>query len=139
MERIVFGHFFLYANQYRKSFDQDNFYVGKLIGYFLHTTERNSQLINELKKEFMNQTGHFFLLPQLYLLLCSFECQTSKKMDRYAQVAMLQLEIINHRLFKLDYEVQARQRRGSNDSGSGHGYPQTEGFNLDTTTNYLEN
>ena len=60
-------------------------------------------------------------------------------MDRYAQVAMLQLAIMNHRLFMLDDEVQARQRRGSNDSGSGHGYPQTEGFNLDTTTNYLEN
>ena len=60
-------------------------------------------------------------------------------MDRYAQVAMLQLAIMNHRLFMLDDEVQARQRRGSNDSGPGHGYPQIEGFNLDTTTNYLEN
>ena len=50
---------------------------------------------------------------------------------------MLQLAIMNHRLFMLDDEVQARQRRGSNDSGSGHGYPQTEGLNLDTTTNYL--
>ena len=38
MERIVFGHLLLYANQYRKIFDQDNFYVGKLIGYFLCTT-----------------------------------------------------------------------------------------------------
>ena len=38
-------------------------------------------------------------------------CQTSKKMDRYAQVAMLQLAIMNHRLFMLDDEVQARQRR----------------------------
>ena len=37
MERIVFGHL-LYANQQRKSFDKDNFYAGKLIGYFLHTT-----------------------------------------------------------------------------------------------------
>ena len=37
MERIVFGHFLFYANQERKIFDQDNFYVGKLIGYFLHT------------------------------------------------------------------------------------------------------
>ena len=60
-------------------------------------------------------------------------------MDRYAQVAMLQLAIMNHILFMLDDEFQARQRRESNDSGSGHGYPQTEGFNLDTTTNYLEN
>ena len=38
MERVVFDHFLLYANQYRKSFDQDSFYVGKLIGYFLHIT-----------------------------------------------------------------------------------------------------
>ena len=38
MERIVFGHFLLYANQLSKIFDQDKFYVGKLIGYFLHTT-----------------------------------------------------------------------------------------------------
>ena len=45
------------------------------------------------------------------MALCSFECQTSKKMDRYAQVAMLQLAIINHRLRMLDDEVQARQRR----------------------------
>ena len=43
-------------------------------------------------------------------------------MDRYAQVAMLQLAIMNHRLFMLDDEVQARQRGGSNDCGSGHGY-----------------
>ena len=60
-------------------------------------------------------------------------------MNRCAQVAMLQLATMNHRLFMLDDEVQARQRRGSNDSGSGHSYPQTEGFNLDTTTNNLEN
>ena len=60
-------------------------------------------------------------------------------MDIYAQVAMRQLAIMNHRLCMFDDEVQARQRRRSNDSGSGHGYPQTEGFNLDTTTNYLEN
>ena len=59
-------------------------------------------------------------------------------MDRYAQAAMLQLAIMNHRLFMLDDESQARQRREPNDSGSGHGYPQTEGLNLDTTTNYLE-
>ena len=32
-------------------------------------------------------------------------------MDRYAQVAMLQLAIMNHRLFMLDDEVQERQRR----------------------------
>ena len=32
-------------------------------------------------------------------------------MDRYAQVAMLQLAIMNHRLLMLDDEVQARQRR----------------------------
>ena len=38
MERIVFRHFLLYANQERKIFDQDNFYVDKLIGYPLHTT-----------------------------------------------------------------------------------------------------
>ena len=35
--------------------------------------------------------------------------------------------------------MSSRQDRGGgpNDSGSGHGYPQTEGCNLDTTTNYL--
>ena len=35
--------------------------------------------------------------------------------------------------------MRSRQDRGGgpNDSGSGHGYPQTEGCNLDTTTNYL--
>ena len=62
-------------------------------------------------------------------------------MDRYAQVAMLQLAIMNHRLFMLDDEVQARRRRRprQNDSGAGHGYLQTEGCNLDTMTNYLEN
>ena len=32
-------------------------------------------------------------------------------MDRYAQVAMLQLAIMNHRLFMFHDEVQARQRR----------------------------
>ena len=32
-------------------------------------------------------------------------------MDRYAQVAMIQLAIMNHRLLMLDDEVQARQRR----------------------------
>ena len=58
-------------------------------------------------------------------------------MYTYAQASMLQLAIMNHRLLMLDDEVQARQRRGPNDSGSGHGYPQTEGCNLDTTTNYL--
>ena len=58
-------------------------------------------------------------------------------MDRYAESAMLQLAIMNHRLLMLDDEVQARQRRGPNDSRSGHGYPQTEGCNLDTTNNYL--
>ena len=31
-------------------------------------------------------------------------------MDRYAQVAMFQLVIMNHRLLMLDVEVQARQR-----------------------------
>ena len=45
------------------------------------------------------------------LVLCSFECQTSKKMDRYAQVAMLQLAIMNHRLFMLDDEVRRRGKR----------------------------
>ena len=37
--------------------------------------------------------------------------------------------------------MRSRQDRGGkpNDSGSGHCYPQTEGCNLDTTTNYLEN
>ena len=44
-------------------------------------------------------------------MLCSFECQTSKKMDIYAQVNMLQLAIMNHRLLMLNDEVQARQRR----------------------------
>ena len=34
-----------------------------------------------------------------------------KKIDRYAQIAMLQLVIMNHRLFMLDGEVQARQRQ----------------------------
>ena len=35
--------------------------------------------------------------------------------------------------------MRSRQDRGEgpNDSGSGHGYPQTEGCNLDTTTNFL--
>ena len=32
-------------------------------------------------------------------------------MDSYAQVAMLQLAIMNHRLFMFDDDVQARQRR----------------------------
>ena len=37
--------------------------------------------------------------------------------------------------------IRSRQDRGGgpNDSGSGHGYLQTEGCNLDTMTNYLEN
>ena len=47
----------------------------------------------------------------LYKIGGSNECQTSKEMDRYAQVAMLQFAIMNHRLLMLDDKVQARQKR----------------------------
>ena len=37
---------------------------------FPHTTLRNSQLINELEKEFMNQTGQFFTSTAVILAAC---------------------------------------------------------------------
>ena len=46
-----------------------------------------------------------------YYFYVHLNVKTSKKIDRYAQVAMLQLAIMNHRLFMLEDEVQARQRQ----------------------------
>ena len=59
-------------------------------------------------------------------------------MDRHAQGVMLQLAKMNHRLIMLHEEVQARQSEGAKVSGSIYGYPQTDGYNLGTLTNLLE-
>ena len=56
--------------------------------------------------------------------------------DRRAQVAMLQLAIMNHRLIMLD-DRRSRQDgvEGPKGPGSVHGYPQTDGYNVGTMGN----
>ena len=60
-------------------------------------------------------------------------------MDRHAQVALISLPLRTTDL--LCWVVRSRQEGGggSKVSGSNHGYPQADGYNLGTMINQLEN
>ena len=56
--------------------------------------------------------------------------------DIRAQVAMLQLAIMNHRIIMLnDWRPRQDEGRGPKGPGSAHEYPQTDGYNVSTMTN----
>ena len=78
--------------------------------------------------------------PLLYPFYIKYEVQLIyvklNVNDRRAQVAMLQLAIMNHRLNKLAVR-RSRQDGvgGPKSNGSVHDYPQSDGYNVGTMTN----
>ena len=79
---------------------------------------------------------HFFVLLYLFYIKSEvqLECQHSNKIDRCAQIALVQA-IMNNIFIMLDNEGQARRMGGAKCSGSIYGYPQTDSYNLGIMTN----